>query len=177
MVTTTMKRSTTFIIIISLILTSSVFLLSNTYSSASAVSVVPIVGGGEERDISSSNSISKFILKIDGIDYSTLKAQVWVTAGSITISKIINPVSLLDPTDDNRGIIQVPLGFKKGLIKTGEKFTACIKVLYDADKYGDHLACQKGIVSSSNTQSFVQPQLAGTTDDGNNNDIVVRISL
>jgi hypothetical protein len=166
MVTITVKRSTRLVILISLLLTLSVFLISNTYSSASAARV-PIVGGG--------NSISKFILKIDGIDYSTLSAQVWVTTGSITISKIINPVSLLDPTDDGDGVILVPLAFKKGLIKTGEKFTACIKVLHDNDKFGDHLACQQGIMS--NTHLFQPQQLAGTEGSGNNNSIVVRLSL
>jgi hypothetical protein len=156
---TTMNRLTTFITL-SLILTA-IFLISNTYSASARIPM--------ERE----NNTSKFILKIDGIDYSTLKAQVLVTAGSITISKIINPVSLLDPTDDGNGIILVPLVFKKGLIKTGEKFTACIKVLYDDDKFGDHLACQKGIMS--NTQLF-QPQSAGTDGSGNDN-VVVRISL
>lgn len=53
-----------------------------------------------------------------------------------------------------------------------KQVTACIKVSHD-DKFGDHLACQKGIMS--NTQLF-QPQSAGTDDSGNDN-VVVRISL
>jgi hypothetical protein len=162
---------------------SSVFLLSNSYPSASATGV-PIVSGWREKEQDSSSGndgISKFILKIDGLDYSTLKAKVWVTTSSgITISKIIKPVSLLDPTDDNNGIIQVPLVLKKGLIKTGERFTACIKVLSDSDSFGDHLACKNGVIDSTKSTQSYQRQLAGTTpDDVNtgNNDVVVRMSL
>lgn len=178
-------RSSAFILI-SLMFVSSVFFLSgNSYPSASAAAV-PIVGEEreKEKDSSASNDgISKIILKIDGIDYSTLKAKVWVTTSSgITISKIIKPVSLLYPTDDNSGLIQVPLVFKKDLIKTGERFTACIKVLSDSDSFGDHLACQNGVIGSTkSTQSSPQRQLAGTTAAGNgsnnNNDVVVRMSL
>jgi hypothetical protein len=160
MVTVTiMKRLTTFIIV-SLILTS-VFLISNTYSASAQIPM--------KRE----NNTSKFILKIDGIDYSILKAQVWITAGSITILKIINPISLLDPDDDGNGIILVPLEFKKGLLKAGEKFTACIKVLHDDDKFGNHLACKKGIMSN---MQLLEPQLAGADKSENNNN-VVRLSL
>ena len=156
-----MVKVATFVIL-SLILTS-MFLISNTYSVSARIPTA--------RE----NSISKFTLKVDGIDYSILKAQVWVTVGGITISKIINPISLLDPTDDGDGIILVPLAFKKGLIKAGENFTACIKVLHDDDKFGSHFACQKGIIN--NTQ-LLEPQLTGTDGSGNNNNnIVVRLSL
>jgi hypothetical protein len=152
----------TTVIILSLILTS-VFLISNTYSASARIPT--------PRE----NSISKFSLKVDGIDYSILKAQVWVTVGSTTISKIIDPISLLDPNDDGDGIIQVPLAFKKGVIKAGENFTACIKVLHDDDKFGSHLACQKGIIN--NTQ-LLEPQLTGTdSSENNNHNIVVRLSL
>jgi hypothetical protein len=88
---------------------------------------------------------------------------------------------LLDPTDDNSGLIQVPLVFKKDLIKTGERFTACIKVLSDSDSFGDHLACQNGVIGSTKSTQSYQRQLAGTTAAGNgsnnNNDVVVRMSL
>jgi hypothetical protein len=169
-------RTFTFIIVMSLILISSLFFLTNNTSSpwASAASQGSVVGKGTK-----SVDSSKFILVIDGMDYSTLKALVWVTTDGRILTKIINPVALLDPEDDGYGLIQVPLEFKKGLIKAGDSFTACIRVLYDSDKYGDHVACQKGIVSG-NAKSFSQSQTApssSATTSVNNNGIRVRISL
>jgi hypothetical protein len=108
-----------------------------------------------------------FNLKIGGIDYSLRMAQVWVLANGVMSSKTINPVAFLDPQDDNSGVIHVSLDFKKGTVRVGDEYTACIKVLEDTDFFGNHVACQKGVVSSvqSNVQG-VAPQAIGSQDVG-----------
>jgi len=167
------KKPHTFTIAICLILISSLFVSANSASWASALSQGHVMEKG-----SKSIDKSKFILIIDGIDYSILKAKVWVTTDGTVLTKTINPVALLPPEDDGDGVIHVPLEFKRGLIKAGDSFTACISVLYDSDKYGNHFACQKGIVGDD-TKSFSQSQTTPSTTNAalNNNDIMVRISL
>jgi hypothetical protein len=108
-----------------------------------------------------------FNLKIGGIDYSLRMAQVWVLANGVMSSKTINPVAFLDPQDDNSGVIHISLDFKKGTVRVGDEYTACIKVLEDTDFFGNHVACQKGVVSSvqSNGQG-VAPQAVGSQEVG-----------
>ena len=170
---TRIKKLPIFFVIASLILMASIFFLTNSNYSWAFATQTPIV---EEKDRAS--DVSKFILKIDGIDYSTLKALVWVTTGGKTLTKVIHPVSLLDPEDDGDGIIYVSMGFKKGLLKVGDSFTACIKVLQDNDKYGDHIACHEGVISVNN-KSFSHSEIGRNSALPNvdNNSILVRISL
>src|ERR1700712_4584572 len=67
---------------------------------------------------------SKVIFKIDGIDYSTKKIIVEIITGyGQNISKIINPIPLLNPEDDGNGIIQVPVEVKKGLLDMSVRYT------------------------------------------------------
>ncbi len=95
--------------------------------------------------------LTEIVLKIDGIDYSIKKALVFIiTNNDKVISKLINPIKLLNPDDDNNGLIQVPMQFEKGLLKTGDKYVSCIKVLEDTDKFGNNVACQQGIFNSNN---------------------------
>ncbi len=87
-------------------------------------------------------------LKIRGIDYSDKMAQVWVTVNNQTVAYNINPIALLDPEDDGDGIIHVPITFPHGVVKPGDEYTACIKILVHSDNFGDTYSCQKGIISS-----------------------------
>jgi hypothetical protein len=94
-----------------------------------------------------------FVMKIDGIDYSTVKVKVWVTAdGGREISKTFNPVPLLDPEDDDRGLIFVPMKAEKGLLDIGDAYTACIKVIEDTDKYGNKQSCQQSVLTLMSPQ-------------------------
>ena len=89
-----------------------------------------------------------FVMKIDGIDYSTVKVKVWVTAdGGREVSKTFNPIPLLDPEDDDRGLIFVPMKAEKGLLDIGDAYTACIKVIEDTDKYGNKQSCQQSVLT------------------------------
>jgi hypothetical protein len=171
---TTIKKIPNFFVIVSLILMPFLFFLTNSNYSWAFATQTPIM---EEKNRAS--DMSKFILKIDGIDYSTLKALVWVTTGGKTFTKVIHPVSLLDPKDDGDGIIYVTMDFKKGLLKVGGNFTACIKVLQDDDRYGDHIACQEGVISVNN-KSFSHSEMGSnnsTTQTIDNNSFLVRMSL
>lgn len=87
-------------------------------------------------------------LKIRGIDYSDKMAQVWVTVNNQTVAYNINPIALLDPEDDGDGIIHVPVTFPHGLVKPGDEYTACIKILVHSDNFGNTYSCQKGIISA-----------------------------
>jgi hypothetical protein len=87
-------------------------------------------------------------LKIRGIDYSDKLAQVWVTVNNHTSAYNINPIALLDPQDDGDGIIHVPVTFPHGVVKPGDEYTACIKILVHSDNLGDTYSCQKGIISA-----------------------------
>ncbi|MGB0028783.1 MAG: hypothetical protein WBP64_18305, partial [Nitrososphaeraceae archaeon] len=52
------------------------------------------------------------------------------------------------PEDDGDGIIHVPITFPHGVVKPGDEYTACIKILVHSDNFGDTYSCQKGIISS-----------------------------
>jgi hypothetical protein len=115
------------------------------------------------RSSSANNGKDSFTinLKIRGIDYSDKLAQVWVTVNNHTSAYNINPIALLDPQDDGDGIIHVPVTFPHGVVKPGDEYTACIKILVHSDNLGDTYSCQKGIITapvstasvSSNDQS------------------------
>jgi len=49
-------------------------------------------------------NLTDILMKIDGVDHSTVKVKVWVAMdGGREISKIFNPALLLNPEDDDRG--------------------------------------------------------------------------
>jgi hypothetical protein len=103
-------------------------------------------------------------LRIRGIDYSNKMAQAWITVNNNETSAYnINPIALLDPEDDGDGLIQIPVKFPHGTVKSGDQFTACIKILVDSDSFGDTGSCQKGIV----TTSLSQPSAATTSTRSN----------
>jgi hypothetical protein len=63
------------------------------------------------------------------------------------VSKTFNPIPLLDPEDDDRGLIFVPMKAEKGLLDIGDAYTACIKVIEDTDKYGNKQSCQQSVLT------------------------------
>lgn len=107
------------------------------------------------------------LMKIDGIDYSTVKVKVWVAAdGGREISKTFNPIPLLDPEDDDRGLIFVPMKAEKGLLDIGDAYTACIKVIEDTDKYGNKQSCQQSVltlVSPQEVSNSINPTAASAS--------------
>jgi hypothetical protein len=113
-------------------------------------------GGAGEK-----NSSFKVIVNIKGIDPTIAKAQIWVTAGNnrnnVTESTTLsNPISLSRSSGSDEGsILRVEFEFDPGVIKVGNQFKACFKVLEDKDKEGTHFACQTGINTPAN-----QPETA-----------------
>ena len=113
-------------------------------------------GGAGEK-----NNSFKVIVNIKGIDPTIAKAQIWVTAGSnrnnVTESTTLsNPISLSRSSGSDEGsILRVEFEFDPGVIKVGNQFKACFKVLEDKDKEGTHFACQTGINTPAN-----QPETA-----------------
>ena len=108
------------------------------------------------------------MMKIDGIDHSTVKVKVWITTkNGQEISKTFNPVPLLDPEDDNDGLISVPLKIGKGLLDIGDTYTGCIKVIQDTDKYGNKQSCQASVLKpASSSQEESNSLKPAATDDG-----------
>jgi hypothetical protein len=109
------------------------------------------------------------IMKIDGIDHSTIKVKVWITTNNgQEISKTFNPIPLLDPEDDDRGIIFVPVQVDKGLLDTGDTYTGCIKVILDTDKYGNKQSCQQSVLKPADAQeaSSSLRSASAANDDG-----------
>ena len=106
------------------------------------------------HSLSSSNSLitnktgegkypSKVLFKVDGIDYSVKKILIEIITNSgQNISKIINPISFLNPEDDENGMIQVTLQVQKGLLDISVPYTACVKVIEDSDNFGNKISCQ-----------------------------------
>jgi hypothetical protein len=94
-------------------------------------------------------------LKIRGIDYSDKMAQVWVTVNNQTVAYNINPIALLDPEDDGDGIIHVPVTFPHGVVKPGDEYTACIKIVVHSDNFGNTYSCQKGIISAPTSSTSI----------------------
>jgi hypothetical protein len=134
------------------------------------------------------DNTTDILMKIDGIDHSTVKVKVWVTADDgREVSKTFNPVPLLNPEDDDRGLILVPMKVEKGLLDIGDTYTACIKVIEDTDKYGNKQSCQQGALTLEGAQEVPNsrnPAAADAGDDsaagsGYNGDgvPVMRISL
>jgi hypothetical protein len=109
-------------------------------------------------------NFTDILLKIDGIDHSTVKVKVWVAAdGGREISKTFNPVPLLDPQDDDRGLILVSMKVEKGLLDTGDTYTGCVKVIEDTDKYGNKQSCQQSVLrleSDQETPNSINPAAA-----------------
>ena len=108
-------------------------------------------------------------MKIDGIDHSTVKVKVWVTTKTgQEISKTFNPLPLLDPEDDNNGLISVPLKIGKGLLDIGDTYTGCIKVIQDTDKYGNKQSCQPSVLKPADAQeaSSSLRSTSAANDDG-----------
>jgi hypothetical protein len=110
-------------------------------------------GGAEEK-----NNSFKVIVNVKGIDPTIAKAQIWITAGNnVTESTTLsNPISLTNSTgSDEGGVLRVEFQFDPGVIKVGNQFKACFKVLEDKDKEGTHFACQTGVNTPAN-----QPEIA-----------------
>jgi hypothetical protein len=111
------------------------------------------------------------VMKIDGIDHSTIKVKVWITTKSgQEISKTFNPVPLLEPEDDNNGLISVPLKIGKGLLDIGDTYTGCIKVIQDTDKYGNKQSCQASVLkpaSSSQEESNSLKPASSSQEESN----------
>ena len=108
-------------------------------------------GGAGEK-----NSSFKVIVNIKGIDPTIAKAQIWVTAGNnVTESSTLsNPISLTNSSgSDEGGLLRVEFQFDPGVIKVGNQFKACFKVLEDKDKEGTHFACQKEKVNTSTNEA------------------------
>jgi hypothetical protein len=132
-------------------------------------------------------NFTDILLKIDGIDHSTVKVKVWVVAdGGRETSKTFNPVPLLNPEDDDRGLILVPMKVEKGLLDTGDTYTGCIKVIEDTDKYGNKQSCQQSVLrleSDQETPNLINPAAAAgaVAEDGSGGGgdgvAVLRISL
>ncbi|HEY7078414.1 MAG TPA: hypothetical protein VH500_01855 [Nitrososphaeraceae archaeon] len=123
---------------------------SNEDLSKAITPVTPIGPFSSDSRSSGSDAKDSFTinLKIRGIDYSDKLAQVWVTVNNYTSAYNINPIALLDPQDDGDGIIHVPVTFPHGVVKPGDEYTACIKILVHSDNLGDTYSCQKGIISA-----------------------------
>ena len=112
-------------------------------------------------------NITDILMKIDGIDHSTVKVKVWVTAyDGREISKTFNPVPLLHPEDDDRGLILLPMKVEKGLLDIGDTYTACIKVIQDTDKYGNKQSCQQGTLSLGGAQEVSNSINSAAADAG-----------
>jgi hypothetical protein len=116
-------------------------------------------------------NFTDILMKIDGVDHSTVKVKVWVaTDGGREVSKTFNPVPLLHPEDDDRGLIFVPMKVEKGLLDIGDTYTGCIKVIEDTDKYGNKQSCQQSVLrleGDHETPNSINPAaLAGAADDG-----------
>jgi hypothetical protein len=118
------------------------------------------------------DNTTDILMKIDGIDHSTVKVKVWVTAdGGREISKTFNPVPLLNPEDDDRGLILVPMKVGKGLLDIGETYTACIKVIEDTDKFGNKQSCQQGALTLEGAPEVPNSINRAAADDGGNGGI------
>jgi hypothetical protein len=89
-------------------------------------------------------SNDKVSFKIKGVDYSTKIAQILVTIDGKTYANTFDPISLLDPHDDDNGVIQFSMLVPKDAIKPGSTYIACIKILEDTDSFGNNLACKSG---------------------------------
>ena len=68
------------------------------------------------------------------------------------ISKTFNPIPLLNPEDDDRGLIFVPMQVDKGLLDIGDTYTGCIKVIQDTDNYGNKQSCQQSVLKLADAQ-------------------------
>jgi len=109
----------------------------------STIENLPIIN----EDTSSSTqqaSNDKVSFKIKGIDYSTKIAQILITIDGKTYSSTLDPISLLDPHDDDQGLIQFSMLVPRDAIKPGSTYTACIKILEDTDSFGNNFSCQSG---------------------------------
>ena len=109
------------------------------------------------------------IMKIDGIDHSTIKVKVWITTNNgQEISKTFNPIPLLNPEDDDRGLIFVPMQVDKGLLDIGDTYTGCIKVIQDTDNYGNKQSCQQSVLKLADAQeaSSSLRSASAANDDG-----------
>jgi hypothetical protein len=57
------------------------------------------------------------------------------------IKNIQPPYPLLNPEDDDRDLVFVPMKVEKGLLDIGDTYTGCIKVIEDTDKYDNKQSC------------------------------------
>lgn len=90
------------------------------------------------------DSNDRVTFKVKGIDYSTKIAQIIVTIDEETYASTLDPISLLDPHDDSNGVIRFSMLIPEDSIKSGSSYTACIRILEDADSFGNSLACHSG---------------------------------
>ena len=124
----------------------------------------------KEDQTAASEDSTGIIMKIDGIDHSTVKVKIWViTNNGQEISKTFNPIPLLNPEDDDRGLIFVPMQVDKGLLNIGDTYTGCIKVIQDTDKYGNKQSCQQSVLKLAYAQeasSSLRSTFAASDDGG-----------
>ena len=113
---------------------------------------------------------SKVMFKVDGIDYSVKKILIEILTNSgHNISKIINPISLLNPEDDENGMIQVSLQVPKGLLDISVPYTACVKVIEDSDNFGNKISCQHRYLSYNNDQDEIDLTKSSSIAEYKNN--------
>jgi hypothetical protein len=117
---------------------------------------LPIIN---EDSVTQLDAYDRISFKIRGIDYSTAIAQILITVDGKTYAQNINPIALLDPHDDDAGIIQFEMLIPKGAMKSGSTYTSCIKILEDTDNYGTKLACQTGSTDDIHTLSGENNQI------------------
>jgi hypothetical protein len=110
----------------------------------STIENLPVINQGTPSSQQANND--KVSFKVKGIDYSTKIAQMLVTIDGKTYANTFDPISLLDPHDDDSGVIQFSMLVPKDAIKPGATYTACIKILEDTDSFGNNLACQSGSI-------------------------------
>ena len=125
------------------------------------------VPGGDNK--AAPGNFTDVLLKIDGIDHSTVKVKVWVAAdgGGREVSKTFNPVPLLHPEDDDRGLILVPMKVEKGLLDIGDTYTGCIKVIEDTDNFGNKQSCQQSVLrleGDQETPNSISPAADANAD-------------
>jgi len=139
------------------------FAFTNIYSLSSPNSLIANETGEEKYP-------SKIMFKIDGIDYSIKKILIEIITNSgQNISQIVNPISFLNPEDDETGIIQVPLQVQKGLLDMSISYTACVKVVEDSDNFGNKFSCQHRYLSYNNDQDEIDLTKSSSIAEYNHN--------
>lgn len=116
---------------------------------------LPVINQGTTLEQDRSDEVT---FKIKGIDYSTKIAQIVVTIDDETYASTLDPISLLDPYDDDNGVIQFSMLIPENSIKSGSSYTACVRILEDTDSFGNNLACHSGSTAEIQPLSGNQTQ-------------------